>query len=203
MLDVILKLLDKFIKLGEVREANAQRYFDRYVTPLYLAAEIIYKDYSALLRDVRRRIETGRKTLPLIQFLERRRLKELPNRMKIRAILRKTPQRNWTWFEQGILGLIHGCVSDFDIYQSIYPLEHRKDHTVYNLIHFIEQKGYEDLALYRPSLLERVDHQIAGIDKAWEFVCQGYANLQSTTFSNLSVPRSFTYNRSGDESPKA
>jgi hypothetical protein len=145
----------------------------------------------------------GRKTLPLIQLLERRRLKELASRMKIRAILRKTPTRNWTWFEQGILGLIHGCVSDFDHYQSIYSVEHSRDHTVYDVIRFIEEYGFEDLERDRSDLLKAVDRQIAGIDKSWEFVCAGYANLQSTTISNLSVPKSYVYNRSGDSSPTA
>ena len=198
MLDAILKLVEKFIKLGEVREANTQRYFDRYVAPLYVAAEAIYRDYSSLLRDVRQKIQTGRKRLPLIQFLEQRRLEQLPSRMKIRAILRKTSKRNWTQFEQGILGLVHGCLSDFDHYQSIYPVERSRDHTVYDVIRFIEQHGFEDLSRDRADLLQAVDHQIAGIDKAWEFVCAGYADLQSTTFSHISIPTSYVYNRSGD-----
>lgn len=122
MLEAVLKLLEKLIKLGEVREANRQRYVDRYATPVYLAAEIIYRDYSSLLRDLRRRIRTGRRTLPLIRFVEQRRLDQLPSRIKIRAIMRRTPEGNWTRFEQGVLGLINGCLSDSDTYQSIHPI---------------------------------------------------------------------------------
>src|SRR5436190_17264037 len=108
MIDSILKLLEKLIKLGEVRMANKQIYVDRYVTPLYSIAETVYKDYSSLLRDTRRKIQTGRKTIPLIQFIEQRRVDQLPTRLRIRAILRKTPRKNWTLLEQGILGLING-----------------------------------------------------------------------------------------------
>ncbi|EEF63131.1 hypothetical protein [Pedosphaera parvula] len=197
MLDTLTKLLEKFIKLGEVREANQQRYVDRYVTPLYSVAEAIYKDYSSTLRELRRKVKTGRKTMPLIQFLEQRRLEQLPARMKIRAVLRTIPKRNWTRFEQGVLGLIHGCLSDFDRHQSIYPIGHG-DHTLYDMIRYIESRGEPELAPDRGRLLSAIERQIQGIDKAWEFVCVGYADLQRITVPDITVPKSYVYERSGD-----
>jgi hypothetical protein len=203
MLDTIVKLLEKLIKFGEVRETNKQRYVDRYVTPLYLAAETIYKDYSSLLRTLRRKIQTGRKTISLVTFLEQRRLDQLPTRVKIREILRRTPEKNWTRFEQGILGLINGCLSDSESHTSIYPVESgftglSGHHTVYDIARRIEYNETPDLAPVRSRLLEAVEIQIAGIDKAWEFVCAGYADLQRTTFSDLSVPAPYRYRREGD-----
>lgn len=197
ILEAIIKLLEKFIKLGEVREANRQRYMDRYVTPLYHAAEVIYKDYSSLLRQVRRKVQTARKSLPLIQFVENRRLEQLPSRMKLRAILAKTPKKNWTKFEQGILGLIHGCLTENETHQSIYPIGHG-DHTLYDIVRRIEYRGDQSLASNRERLLRAVDSQIAGIDEAWKFVCAGYADLQITTFDDLAVPKPYVYDRTGD-----
>ena len=187
MLDALVKLLGKFIKLGEVREANQQRYVDRYVTPMYSVAEAIYKDYSSTLRELHRKVKTGRKTMPLIQFLEQRRLEQLPGRMKIRAVLRTIPERNWTHFERGILGLIHGCLSDFDRNQSIYPIG-QGDHTLYDMIRFIENSGEPELAPDRHRLLRAVERQIQGIDKAWEWVCAGYARLQRIAVPEITVP---------------
>lgn len=200
MLEAALKLLEKLIKLGEVRETNRQRYVDRYATPVYLAAEVIYRDYSSILRDLRRRIRTGRKTLPLIQFVEQRRLDQLPSRIKIRAILHKTPEKNWTRFEQGVLGLINGCLSDSDTYQSIYPVRRSSPggHTLYDIIRQIEQRASQELAPVRSHLLTAVERQIAGIDEAWECACAGYADLQSTAIPSVSIPKAYVYKRTGD-----
>lgn len=197
MLDTLITLLEKFIKLGEVRESNQQRYIDRYVTPMYLVAETIYKDYSSTLRDLRRKIKRERKTLPLVLFLERRRYEQLPGRMKVRAILRTVPKRNWTHFEQGVLGLIHGCISDFDIHQSFYPVG-RGDHTLYDVVRWIESKGETVLAPHRDELLAVVERQINGMDKAWEYVCAGYADLQRVTVPEIAIPSDYVYKRSGD-----
>jgi hypothetical protein len=196
MIDAILKLLEKLIKLGEVHMTNKQIYVDRYVTPLYSIAETVYKDYSSLLRDTRRKIQTGRKTIPLIQFLEQRRVDQLPTRLRIRAILRKTPRKNWTLFEQGILGLINGCISDSQSYLTIYPLQGGpRGHTVYDIIRRIESYDSDDLAMFRHHLLEAIDLQIDGLDKAWEFVCAGYADLQSTAIPDVGVPAKYVYKR--------
>ena len=59
MIDSIVNLLEKLIKLGEVRTTNKRVYIDRYVTPLYSVAETVYKDYSSLLRDVHQRFQVN------------------------------------------------------------------------------------------------------------------------------------------------
>jgi hypothetical protein len=51
------------------------------------------------------------------------------------------------------------------------------------------------LAMFRHHLLEAIDLQIDGLDKAWEFVCAGYADLQSTAIPDVGVPAKYVYKR--------
>jgi hypothetical protein len=111
----------------------------------------------------------------------------------------QTPEKNWTRFEQGILGLIHGCISDSDRYLSISPVvDAPLGHTVYDIIRRIEYHDHENLASLRHDLLRAIERQIAGLDKAWEFVCAGFADLQSTAIPDVAVPAKYVYKRSGD-----
>ncbi|HYF36213.1 MAG TPA: hypothetical protein VD994_13045, partial [Prosthecobacter sp.] len=80
MLDVLIKLLERLTKYSEIRNTNRQLYIDRYATPALEAAEVVYRDYLALLNTTRKKIKAFKRALPLLQFLEQRRLEQLPAR---------------------------------------------------------------------------------------------------------------------------
>ena len=90
---------------------NNREYFDQYVQPAYDIAQRVYRDYSALLDELRERVTREDTCTPLIRYLEDRRREVQPDRVKIRAqINRRSSEGRVTRFEAGVLGLLGGAV---------------------------------------------------------------------------------------------
>ncbi|HYF35970.1 MAG TPA: hypothetical protein VD994_11810, partial [Prosthecobacter sp.] len=95
--------------------------------------------------------------------------------------------------------LMSGCISQYSSHFDIYPIKsHFGGHTVYDVIRWVERAGDYPMADRREDLLERVDMQIAGLNKAWEFVATGFAELQTIAIPEQTIPKSFLYRHEGD-----
>lgn len=182
MLDVFLKLLEKLAAFAELREKNREKFIDRYVAPLYNDAEIIYRDYSQLLRDIRKRAERAVKVAPLLKYIEDKRRANLTTRTKVRAVLTKCLEaKNLSRFEMGIFGLMTGSMTALDEgHCSFAPLANG-DHTILDIVRRLANRGQSELVPYtRENMLRYIDGQIKGIDSAWSEVVAGYADLMAT-----------------------
>lgn len=183
MLDLFTKLLERLVQFAEVREKNREKFIDRFVTPLYQDAEIIYRDYSNLLRDIRKKTERAKRIAPLLKHMEDKRQIHLPTRTKVRALLRKRlEKKKLTRFEMGIFGLMTGSLTSLDEgHCSFEPLGYG-DHTILDVAKRLSFRGEKTLTPYsRSQMLRYIDRQIKGIDSAWEEVVGGYAEFVTAT----------------------
>ena len=233
MLDLFLKLIAQLTMFAQTGERNRRQYIDRYVQPVYKTTEEIYKDYCTFLRDLRGKIKRGKKCEPLIRYIETRRLEMLPARIQVRALLAKRLDEGAiTGFEVGILGLMTGSLSTLETsyfrfslpYVAVDPeWNHRphierfadlleghtgrflKDHTVLSILEQITDGGDTDFTRRRSDLLESVDKKIYAVNKAWEAVTIGYAELHSRTLpkqknkvQSQTSPQKWIYKHEGD-----
>jgi hypothetical protein len=186
MLANILKLIDLFIKLRAVDKKTTKEYFEVYVEPTYELAELVYKDYLFLFDELESKVTSGRKTQPIVRFLEKRRLDNLPIRMKLRALVHARGIKQTNHFEVGILGLMYSTAGSFD--SQTNPMKSmliqeriqyaRGGHYLLDIINWIVLSGEDNLAPIRPRLLRLVRKIRSSIDYEWELTVKGYAELK-------------------------
>ena len=82
MVDIGLSVLDRLIQLLTVRERNREKYFQQFIEPLYKDAEGIVNDYTALFGELIERLGNTDSPNEVIAWIEQRRLKMLPLRIK-------------------------------------------------------------------------------------------------------------------------
>jgi hypothetical protein len=195
MIDIFLKLIEKMIKLAEVREQNREKYIDRYVQPVYADAEAIYKDYSSLLKVVRNKVARGRQVNEILGFLEAKRQENIATRTKVRAILNKRMEEgSFTRFERGIWGLMMGSVTAFDRGHCSFGPVGRGDHTLLDITEHLAELGKSDITEdIRTQMMRFIDRQITGLDGAWDEVVKGYAELVSEAIPKTSLPKKFKF----------
>ena len=70
-----------------MRERNREKYFQQFVEPLYKDAEAVVNDYVALFGELIELLKKADSTEDVVAWIELRRLKMLPLRIKIRALL--------------------------------------------------------------------------------------------------------------------
>jgi len=194
MVDLIVKLLDYVVKLGNLRESNRREYFDRYIQPAYETAELIYNDYCELLTELRETIEQSDTSEPVIRMLQSRRRELLAPRARLRALIaERVREGRATRFEAGILGLMSGVVTSVDRpYVQLYAyadgglVPQLGRHTVLDILQKLEQrKG--DFSGARGEVLVTVDEKAQGIEEAWQTVVAGYAELHTGTLPPAGV----------------
>jgi len=208
MINLILKLIVELRKFRETREKNQREYvetreknqreyFDRYVQPAYDSAELIYKDYRALLRDLQTKVQDAQSLDPVINFLEGRRRELEPARGRLRALIsQRIREGRATRFEAGILGLMSGVVTGVD---RPYFQRHSYDetnaairprpgrHTVLDIVQKLKERGSDDIDLIRPELLTAIDDKCSGIEESWQNLVRGYGELHAGTLPSTGI----------------
>src|ERR1035441_5754453 len=87
MVDIALSVVDRLIQLLTIRERNREKYFQQFIEPLYRDAEGIVNDYVSLFGELIELLKNSDSTEDVIAWIEQRRLKMLPLRIKVRALL--------------------------------------------------------------------------------------------------------------------
>ena len=200
MLELLLKLIEQLTKLVGVREKNRQEYFKGYVQPTYEAAEAIYKDYRTLLRKLRKMLLLDQNTKPIIDFLEERREELLPIRDRLRAlVVQRSKEGRVTRFEAGLLGMMTGVATDtnqtyFDTV--FYDEDHGSieqgpgGHTILDILRKLKEWDILDVSERREMIMGVVDNKIEVVERAWQNVVKGYAELQASALPGVKVPKS-------------
>ena len=204
MIDTIVNVLSNLVKLAEVREKNREKYIERYVEPIYKDAEVIFRDYIGLMREVERKLRRARKVGLLLRFLEEKRQENLTVRTKTRAMLKIQMKEGFvTRFERGVWGLMMGSVSSFDKgYSSFGPIEEiRGDHTVLDIADYLaNREGKIDIErIDRQFLLNQVQRQISGLEHAWQEVVAGYADLKSEIIPKTGISKKHRHKKGANE----
>jgi len=190
MLDDALRLLESVLKLRDERQESRDRYFEHYVQPTYVAAEQVFRDYRALLADIQQKVESGETRENLIRFMEERRMQELPVRMRLRAILSQRDRESTVFdqrtgiivrrgrFERGIWGLLLGGLGHFEekeVFNWWNPYS-RDRHTLLSILYEMQRTDDNQV------LLSRTWRQTEALDRAWQDVTLGFAELQARTY---------------------
>ncbi len=183
MIELALSMIDYLVRFFQERENNVDEFFERYVSPAYEAAEEVFNDYSMLLTEVKKKIESLDDPKDLIQFLEQGRVKYLAVRMRLRAEISsrfgpdmyKLPD-----FERGILGILMGGLATFEDERfNVTPydtLPYRGSHTLLDLLYRLS--SLSSIGATRSDYLGIVNRQMQVLNEAWSDVVKGYAQYK-------------------------
>src|ERR1035438_7533496 len=80
-------VLDRLARLRDVVVGNREKYFQQFIEPLYKDAEGIMNDYVALFTELIELLKKTDSTEEVVAWIEQRRSKLLPLRIKVRALL--------------------------------------------------------------------------------------------------------------------
>jgi hypothetical protein len=181
VIDTAISLLDKLMSLVSERRKNKTTYFSNGIEPIYRDAEQVAADYMALLHELLDRIARGERREDLARFLEERRLRLLPLRMKMRAILRHSDRRrdieeSMDMFQRGVWGLMKGGLGFVEEGYADVPEYGWRDHTILDLLYRLsdEQQGRSTYHSYERA----VRKQEECIQRAWQDVVDGYAEIR-------------------------
>lgn len=133
-------VLDRLIRLLTVDERNREKYFQQFIDPLYKDAEAIMNDYVALLTELIELLKKTDSTEEVVGWIEQRRSKMLPLRIKVRALLnndtidpKKVPEAS-RLFVKGLWGVMKGGISLVEEGHTPMREYGYGDHTVLDLL---------------------------------------------------------------------
>lgn len=205
LLETLLKLLDYSVKLLEQRGRYDERVFDRIVTPAFELGEKVFQDYLQLFQDLRRKVSSRVSPEDLIRFLEEGRLRYLPVRVRLRAILGRPDL--WQREEErklvaGLFGLLCGGLSTYEEQQ----LDRRRryiqtGHTLLDLLYRIDELRREtDDRLHVERVVRMVQRQEQAIRAAWGDAAEAYAAIQESvaTSGKLKLRKRFRRKAPGE-----
>jgi len=182
MVDIGLSVLDRLIQLLTVRERNREKYFQQFIDPLYKDAEGIVNDYVGLFGELIELLTNADSTEEVVAWIEQRRLKMLPLRIKVRALLEnnavdseKVPEA-YRLFVQGLWGVMKGGISLVE--EGHTPMREYGwgDHTVLDLLKSFSQRS--PASHYRERYIRSARRQLLAIEAAWKDATKGYAVLK-------------------------
>ena len=182
MVDVGLSIVDRLIQLLTVRERNREKYFHQFIEPLYKDAEGIMNDYVTLFGELIELLKHADSTEEVVAWIEQRRLKMLPLRIKVRVLLAnnavdpdKVPDA-YRLFVQGLWGVMKGGVSLVEAGHTPMWEYGCGDHTVLDLLKILSQMS--PASRYRELYIKSARHQLSAIETAWKDAANGYAVLK-------------------------
>ncbi|MGO9094077.1 MAG: hypothetical protein ACLQGV_02545 [Bryobacteraceae bacterium] len=182
MVDIGLSIVDRLIQLLTVRERNREKYFQEFIEPLYKDAEGIVNDYVVLFGELIELLKTADSTEEVVAWIEQRRLKMLPLRIKVRALLQnntvdpdKVPEA-YQLFVQGLWGVMKGGVSLVEDGHTPMREYGWGDHTVLDLLKIFSQMS--PASRYRERYISNARRQLLAIETAWKDAANGYAVLK-------------------------
>lgn len=83
MLDAFIKLLEKLIKWGELREKRSEKIYETVAAPLMTELEAVHQDYLALFQKCSDAIESGDSLTEIASIIERERKRLAGGRKKL------------------------------------------------------------------------------------------------------------------------
>jgi hypothetical protein len=184
MIDVGVSIVDRLIQLLTVRERNREKYFHTFIEPLYKDAEGIMNDYIALLGELIELLETADPIESVAVWIEQRRLKMLPLRDKVRALLENRaidPDRvpeAYESFVRGLWGVMKGGVSLIEGGHAPMHEYGWGDHTVVDLLRIFAGSELSPASRHRRRCIQSARQQLRAIQTAWKDVVRGYAVLK-------------------------
>jgi len=179
MFDAAVKIADKLIQLLSLRERNREKYFENFVEPLFHDAEIVFKDYIALITELIRRLNEEDDVSAVITWLEERRLELLPVRIKLRSMVARGIgiRRDGIGhlFEHGIVCLMRGGLSIVE--EGYMPQDYSRlpVHTALDLLYGM---SHQPLAAHRGMYIGQAEQQLEYLERAWRQVTDGYSELR-------------------------
>jgi len=139
-------------------------------------------DYVGLFGELIELLKTSESTEEVIAWIEQRRLKMLPLRIKVRALLQnntidpeKAPEA-YRLFAQGLWGVMKGGVSLAEDGHTPMWEYGCGDHTVLDLLKIFSQMS--PASRYRERYLKNARRQLLAIETAWKDAAKGYALLK-------------------------
>ena len=139
-------------------------------------------DYVTLVGELIERLRDADSTEEVIAWIEQRRLKMLPLRIKVRALLEnntvdpeKVPEA-YKLFVQGIWGVMKGGLSLVEDGHTPMREYGWGDHTVLDLLKILSRMS--PASQYRERYIKNARHQLLAIETAWKDAAKGYAVLK-------------------------
>ena len=183
MIDTAKNVIDLFIQLFTIKERNKEKYFNNYIEPLYKDAELIANDYFGLFNELLSRLETEEEVYDIIKWIEERRMSFLLIRVKVRALLKVfdiQKEKSMNKFQKGVWGLMKGGLSFVEEGHSRMGEYGAMDHTVLDLLYAWSQ---QPISNNRARYLKNARQQLNAIERAWQDVAEGYAELKKQKLS--------------------
>jgi hypothetical protein len=185
MIDAGVRIIDRLIQLLQTKEKRKEKYFNNFVEPLYKDAETIIKDYNTLFIELISKIEKAEDSTEIIRWIEERRVTYLPLRTKVKALLSDENGTNAHTgkFERGIWFIMTGGLFIFEK-KFIRPGDvHFPGAGRHTLLDLIDRFSAEPFKRSKDTYLYLAKAQLRFIQKAWEDVAMGYAELKRRMLS--------------------
>lgn len=203
MITLLLKLLENLVKLAERRERLNEKEFTRIVEPTLRDTELVYADFLRIFTQLKQRITRTKRSETLIRFLEEERLRLLPVRIRVRALL-ETDFRSrgeFSKFELGVWGVVCGGISP-SVDTHFSPSRRHNPHALLDMVFHLHHRTFED---NKPRFVGYVQHQVEALHYSWHVASVGFAELQLKV-ANRSLKaknanptlRKYEYKRIGD-----
>ncbi len=186
MLETALSLIDRLIQLATAKERNKERFFNNFIGPLYNDAEQIARDYMILFAELIHRLAKDEEAASIVEWLEERRTKFQPIRMKVRALLEEGlnygEKASLDKFRRGVWGLMKGGISLMEDGHGAAREYGFGDHTVLDMIH----RMHGDLSdeKVRVRLIDQARRQQMAVERAWRDVVIGYSEIRHRTLKS-------------------
>jgi hypothetical protein len=157
--------------------SNRVDYFQQSVQPLFNDAKIVFDDYEQLFGELLVRLSDQEPMELILDWLEERRRKQWPLRVKIRALVAMPhlSDEDLSKFEKGIWGILKGAASAIESGHAQAPEYGSGDHTVVDLMQ--EWKKRSKSPDY-DRLVRSARRQREALRDAWEDVASGFAEKQ-------------------------
>ena len=176
MIDLALKVIDRFISLAKYRSENQRAFFIDHIDPLYKEIETIHKNYTSSFNDFINKVDEIDDKNELIKYVINTKSEYEYLRIKARSYAKialvdeKNPNSSNEFFRSSARYFIH--LSDTAIGE--------KGLTYYSTILEILSEIYtdEDSQNNKVKLKERLEGIIEQVNECWEDLSQQYCRCR-------------------------
>lgn len=178
----LIEVLTILANVANWKQRRDRSFFEEVVQPLYMNAELVYKDYTRIFSEVIGFLDEGQEGVSRsISYLINERRKHMAERTKIREAIHMLRQRSTfssVNFQIGLEGLLCAGVSQYE------PRDHvdlagfyKKNHTILGFLTEVSQN--EVPAHMLPDFCRaQAMKQLEGLDEAFKTLTVGFYEMQ-------------------------
>jgi hypothetical protein len=196
LLSDAVNLLDHLVRLSRSREESKRKLFLEFIEPMYRDVEKIAQDYIELFNELINHLQEEENVTELIKWIEERRVKLHPLRIKTRSLLVEFPELRHQsaerskvpallLFRRSIWGLMKGGLSLVEEGHADLHEYGWGNHTVLDFLYNLPRRYPSPRVTYaqaftdsKPRLIVLARGQLECVKQAWKDTTIAYARLK-------------------------